>query len=75
MIPLESALSASAWILDSVVENDAKFARAIEREYENLSADLRRWFKKLAVCGLNTIPLIPFLNPIFRRMNENTTIM
>lgn len=48
---LENALSASAWVLDSLNEADSKYARAIEREYETLSADLRKWFKKLAVSG------------------------
>jgi hypothetical protein len=47
----DTAFTASAWILDAITDVDAKFALIMEREYETLSAELRKWFKRLAVCG------------------------
>ncbi|KAF9517102.1 hypothetical protein BS47DRAFT_568739 [Hydnum rufescens UP504] len=43
-----TAFAASAWILDAITGVDAKFALIMEREYETLSAELRKWFKRLA---------------------------
>lgn len=40
---------ASANIFDALGEVDTKFARIIEKEYESISNEIRKWFKRLAV--------------------------
>lgn len=46
---IANAFTAAATMLDAVSEIDIKFARLCEREYEGLSAELKKWFKKMAV--------------------------
>jgi hypothetical protein len=36
-------------MLEALSEVDNKFAKLADRECENLSSDVRKWFKKLAV--------------------------
>lgn len=46
---LENALNASAWILDSAADVESKYSRDASKEYEGLSAEMKKWFKRLAV--------------------------
>ncbi|KAG8930941.1 hypothetical protein FRC02_003459 [Tulasnella sp. 418] len=43
-----NAMAASAVIFDSLAEVDAKFSKICEKEYEAMSAELKKWFKKMA---------------------------
>jgi hypothetical protein len=44
-----NTFGACALILEALSEVDNKFAKLADRECENLSSDVRKWFKKLAV--------------------------
>ncbi|KAI0833779.1 hypothetical protein BC628DRAFT_1307875 [Trametes gibbosa] len=43
-----NALNASATIFESMSEVDAKFARYADKECDSVSAEVKKWFKKLA---------------------------
>ncbi|PBL03505.1 hypothetical protein ARMGADRAFT_1157610 [Armillaria gallica] len=43
-----NALSASASIFEALSDIDAKFAKIADKEYEGISAEVKKWFKKLA---------------------------
>ncbi|KDQ15943.1 hypothetical protein BOTBODRAFT_173603 [Botryobasidium botryosum FD-172 SS1] len=43
-----NAMAASANIFEALGDVDAKFARILEKEYEGISSEIRKWFKKLA---------------------------
>jgi len=47
-----NALITSASIFETLSEIDAKFAKGADKEYDGVSADVRKWFKKLAVSSL-----------------------
>lgn len=44
-----NAFNASATIFESLVEVDSKFVKFADRECDNISAEVKKWFKKLAV--------------------------
>ena len=44
-----NALSASATIFEAVSDVDAKFAKLTDKECDGISAEVKKWFKKLAV--------------------------
>lgn len=44
-----NALNASASIFDSLSDIDSKFAKIADKEYDSISNDVKKWFKKLAV--------------------------
>ncbi|KAG7451202.1 uncharacterized protein BT62DRAFT_926854, partial [Guyanagaster necrorhizus] len=43
-----NTLSASANIFEALFDIDAKFAKIADKEYEGISSEVRKWFKKLA---------------------------
>ncbi|KAK7678579.1 hypothetical protein QCA50_018451 [Cerrena zonata] len=43
-----NAFNASATIFESLVEVDSKFVKFADRECDNISAEVKKWFKKLA---------------------------
>ncbi|KAK0469668.1 uncharacterized protein EV420DRAFT_55600 [Desarmillaria tabescens] len=43
-----NALGASANIFEALSDIDAKFAKIADKEYEGISTEVRKWFKKLA---------------------------
>ncbi|KDQ59199.1 hypothetical protein JAAARDRAFT_175969 [Jaapia argillacea MUCL 33604] len=43
-----NALNASATIFDALFEVDSKFAKLVDKECDAVSADVKKWFKKLA---------------------------
>ncbi|KAK0204886.1 hypothetical protein DFS33DRAFT_706109 [Desarmillaria ectypa] len=43
-----NALGASASIFEALSDIDAKFAKIADKEYEGISAEVKKWFKKLA---------------------------
>ncbi|KAK7033167.1 hypothetical protein R3P38DRAFT_2921141 [Favolaschia claudopus] len=43
-----NAMNASATIFDSLSEIDSKFAKIADKEYDGISAEVKKWFKKLA---------------------------
>lgn len=44
-----NALNATAAIFDVLAEVDTKFAKIAVRECASMSAEVKKWFKKLAV--------------------------
>jgi hypothetical protein len=42
-------MSASANIFEVLAEIDAKFSKILDKEYDAISGEVRKWFKKLAV--------------------------
>lgn len=47
---IANALNASATIFESIAEVDSKFAKFADKECDGVSAEVKKWFKKLAVC-------------------------
>ncbi|KAF8896308.1 hypothetical protein BD779DRAFT_1495123 [Infundibulicybe gibba] len=43
-----NALNGSATIFEALSEIDTKFAKILDREYDGISAEVKKWFKKLA---------------------------
>ena len=46
---LANALSVSATIFDTLCEVDSKFVKIADKECDAVSAEVKKWFKKLAV--------------------------
>ena len=46
---LANALNASATIFEAMAEVDSKFAKFADKECDSVSAEVKKWFKKLAV--------------------------
>lgn len=44
-----NALSVSATIFDTLCEVDSKFVKIADKECDAVSAEVKKWFKKLAV--------------------------
>lgn len=44
-----NAMNASAAIFEASSDIDSKFAKIVDKEYDGISAEVKRWFKKLAV--------------------------
>jgi hypothetical protein len=42
-------MNASAAIFDALSDIDAKFAKITDKEYDGISTEVKKWFKKLAV--------------------------
>jgi hypothetical protein len=45
---LVNALNSSASIFDSITDTNTRFSKLADKECETISADVRKWFKKLA---------------------------
>ncbi|KAF7327727.1 hypothetical protein MKEN_00352300 [Mycena kentingensis (nom. inval.)] len=43
-----NAMSASATIFDALSDIDSKFAKIADKEYDGISGEVKKWFKKLA---------------------------
>ncbi|KAF8149883.1 hypothetical protein B0H34DRAFT_802016 [Crassisporium funariophilum] len=43
-----NALNASATIYEALSDIDSKFAKIVDKEYDGVSTDVKKWFKKLA---------------------------
>ncbi|KAF9073425.1 hypothetical protein BDP27DRAFT_1391012 [Rhodocollybia butyracea] len=43
-----NALNASATIFETLSEVDSKFAKLADKEYDGISSDVKKWFRKLA---------------------------
>jgi len=43
-------MTASAGIFDTLSEIDTKFSKIADKEAENIGNEVKKWFKKLAVC-------------------------
>ncbi|KAJ7494795.1 hypothetical protein B0H11DRAFT_1802323 [Mycena galericulata] len=43
-----NAMNASATIFDSLSDIDSKFAKIADKEYDGISGEVKKWFKKLA---------------------------
>lgn len=61
---LANALNASASIFDVLVDVDTKFVKIADKEYDTISTEVKKWFKKLAVrhscfCGFG--PSVHFI--------------
>jgi len=46
---IASAMLTSANIFESLSDVDSKFSKIIDREYEVISNEVKKWFKKLSV--------------------------
>jgi hypothetical protein len=44
-----NALQAAASIFDALADVDARFAKGADKEYDTVSGEVKKWFKKLAV--------------------------
>lgn len=44
-----NALQAAASIFEALADADARFAKGADREYDAISGEVKKWFKKLAV--------------------------
>ena len=55
-ISAANALNASATIFESMVEVDTKFAKYADKECDSVSAEVKKWFKKLAVSAFCHYP-------------------
>ena len=49
LVTLANALNSSATIFETLSDIDAKFAKLMDKEYDSISAEVKKWFKKLAV--------------------------
>lgn len=47
-----NALNTSANIFEALSDIDHKFAKIADKEYDGISSEVKKWFKKLAVCHL-----------------------
>lgn len=52
IISKANALNASATIFEALSDIDSKFAKIADKEYDGISNEVKKWFKKLAVCFL-----------------------
>lgn len=57
---LGNALNASATIFDALSDIDSKFAKHVDKEYDGVSVEVKKWFKKLAVRDMQTCNYRPF---------------
>jgi hypothetical protein len=44
-----NAMNASASMFETLSDVDSKFSKFSDKEYDNISAEVKKWFKKLAV--------------------------
>jgi uncharacterized protein (DUF1810 family) len=44
-----NAFNASATIFESLSDIDSKYVKLVDKEYDGISAEVKKWFKKLAV--------------------------
>ena len=42
-------MNTSATIFEALSDIDAKFAKIADKEYDSISTEVKKWFKKLAV--------------------------
>ena len=47
--PLANTLQTSATIFEALSDIDSKFAKVVDKEYDHVSNEVKKWFKKLAV--------------------------
>lgn len=45
-----NALNAVAQLMETLAEIDSKFVKLADRECDDASNEVKKWFKKLAVC-------------------------
>jgi hypothetical protein len=48
-------MNASAAIFDALSDIDAKFAKITDKEYDGISTEVKKWFKKLAVSVIRAL--------------------
>ena len=48
-MPIGNAMGAVATLFETLADVDFKFVKIADRECENASSDLKKWFKRLAV--------------------------
>lgn len=46
-------MNASALIFETSSDIDSKFAKIADKEYDSISGEVKKWFKKLAVSVIN----------------------
>ena len=46
-------MNTSATIFEAMSDIDSKFAKIADKEYDGISAEVKKWFKKLAVSSLS----------------------
>lgn len=54
---LANAMNASASIYEALSDIDSKFSKIADKEYDLVSAEVKKWFKKLAVSHLYPLSL------------------
>ena len=59
-----NAFNASAAVFEAVAEVEGKFSKLTDKECDGLSAEVKKWFKRLAVRASHVLPtLIVLLTP------------
>ena len=51
-----NALNCSAALFEALADIDTKYAKIADKEYDGISAEVKKWFKRLAVRVMLHIP-------------------
>ena len=65
-----NALNASATIFEVLSDIDSKFAKYTDKEYDAISTEVRKWFKKLAVSVLSRPIALVALEGLWQQKEE-----
>lgn len=57
-----NAMNTSATLFEALAEVDTKFGKVADKEYDSVSTEVKKWFKRLAVSGY-----ISSWGPLYRR--------
>src|SRR4051794_28720870 len=53
-----NAMNASATIFEALADIDSKFTKYADKEYERISTEVKKWFKKLSVSFCSNLRLV-----------------
>ena len=69
-----NAMYTSATLFEALAEVDAKFGKVADKEYDSVSTEVKKWFKRLAVSDyISYARIILTVVLRFRKRNEITT--
>ena len=52
---LANAFSGSAAVFEALLEVDTKYTKFADKEYDSISTEVKKWFKKLVVSMLSNL--------------------
>jgi hypothetical protein len=70
-----NAFNASATIFESLSDIDSKYVKLVDKEYDGISAEVKKWFKKLAVstsCFTSIVVLFLSASAARKRRRDTT---